>query len=200
MPPFLGNELLRGEQVTLVRPTPESIATIASWSNDLEYYRLLRRGLVYPGTASDYQEWFAGMIKEESGFPFGIHRNDDDTLVGFLSLREIFWQARRCALVIGLDPAQRGHGYGTDAVRVGLKYAFLEMNLNRVELEVMSYNDAGIRVYTKVGFTPEGRRRAVVYRDGIYYDIILMGMLRSEWETLYDQPPVSYPAGGAAPG
>jgi RimJ/RimL family protein N-acetyltransferase len=200
MPPFLGNELLRGEQVYLARPTPEAVAVIAGWSHDVEYYRLLRRGLVYPGdTVTEYQQWFADMVKEQSGFPFAIHRSDG-TVIGFLALWEIFWQARHCSLVIGLDPALRGRGYGTDAVRVALKYAFLELNLNRVGLDVMSYNDAGIRAYTKVGFTHEGIRRAVVYRDGVYYDIQLMGMLRSEWEALYNQPPISYPAGGAAPG
>lgn len=200
MPPFLGNELLRGDLVTLARPTPDEIASIAGWSHDVEYYRLMRRGLIYPGeTTDDYAGWFDEMIKAETGFPFAVRRSDDSALVGFLALREIFWQARHCSLVIGLDPTLRGRGYGTDAVRVSLKYAFLEMNLNRVGLDVMAYNDGAIRAYTKAGFTPEGRRRAVVYRDGVYYDILLMGILRSEWEARYEQPPISYPAGDAAP-
>lgn len=201
MPPFLGNDLLRGELVTLARPTKDEIAKIASWSQDIEYYRLLRRGLVYPGdTSEDYESWFESMNKEQNGFPFAVRRRDDSSHVGWLALREIFWQARHCTLVIGIDPALRGRGYGSDALRVALQYAFLELNLNRVGLDVMSYNEAGIRAYTRVGFTHEGTTRAVVFRDGVYYDIHLMGILRSEWEARYNQPPISYQTGGAAPG
>lgn len=201
MPPFLGNDLLRGDQVALARPTKDEIGIIAGWSQDVEYYRLLRRGLVYPGeTAADYEGWFESMTREQSGFAFAIRRSDDGSIVGWLALREILWQARHCSLVIGIDPALRGRGYGSDALRVALKYAFLEMNLNRVGLDVMTYNEAGIRAYTKVGFRHEGTLRAVVYRDGVYYDIHVMGILRSEWEAHYNQPPISYPAGDAAPG
>jgi RimJ/RimL family protein N-acetyltransferase len=199
VPPFMGNELLRGERVCLARPTHDETMIIASWSHDLEYSRLLRRGLAYPDEVTDYEGWFSSMWRDQSGYPFAIRRNDDNSIVGFLIAKDIFWQARHCSVVIGIgDPAARGHGYGSDALRVLLKYAFLEMNLNRVGLEVMSYNEAGIRAYTKVGFQPEGRLRAFVYRDGVYYDIIPMSILRSEWEALYHQPAVSYPTADGA--
>ena len=120
-------------------------------------------------------------------------------MIGWLVLREILWQARHCSFAIGLDPALRGHGYGTDATRLALRYAFLELNLNRVGLDVTTYNEAGIRAYSKVGFIHEGRLRALVYRDGVYYDALVMSMLRSDWEKLYNQPAISYPAGDAAP-
>ena len=209
MPPFLGNELLRGELVYLARPQKDELRVIAGWSNDMEYSRSLRRGLVYPDTGEDYDEWWSDLFKHESGYPFAIHRfadqrsddqrSDDSTLIGFVLLTDIFWQARRCSVIIGIDPSQRGRGYGTDALRVALKYAFLEMNLFRVGLEVMMYNEAGLRAYTKVGFVPEGRLRALVYRDGVYYDVQPMSILRPEWEARYNQPPVSYPAADAAP-
>ncbi len=164
----------------------------------LEYSRTLRRGLVYPNTGEDYDEWWSDLAKHESGYPFAIYRNDDSTLIGFLVLTDIFWQARRCSVIIGIDPAERGKGFGTDALRVALKYAFLEMNLIRVGLEVMVYNEAGLRAYTKVGFVSEGRLRAMVYRDGVYYDVQPMSILRPEWEQLYNQPPNQYPTGSAA--
>ncbi len=197
---MLGSELLEGENVYLTRPTPEDISVIAGWSHDTAYYRSLRRGISYPETAEEYEEWFRGMVREQSGYPFAIRRRGDQQLVGWLALREIFWQARHCTFVIGIDPALRGRGYGTDAVRVMLRYAFMELNLNRVELVVIQYNDAGIRAYGKAGFRYEGTQRAAVYRDGVYYDVVMMAMLRAEWETLYNQPPISYPsAAGAAP-
>lgn len=193
MVPFLGNELLRGDLVCLARPIKEDGVAIARWSNDVEYSRLLRRGLIYPDAIEGFEEWLSSMIKEQSAYPFSIRRIEDQVLVGFLMLHEIAWQARHCTFFIGLDPALRGQGYGSDALKVMLKYAFMEMNLNRVGLDVMSYNEAAIHTYSKVGFQHEGRVRAVVFRDGVYYDMLHMGILRSEWEAIYHQPAISYP-------
>jgi hypothetical protein len=58
MPPFLGSELLTGKKVRLTRPLAEDIPTIAGWSLDLAYQRLLRRGMVYPGSVEDHIHWF----------------------------------------------------------------------------------------------------------------------------------------------
>jgi RimJ/RimL family protein N-acetyltransferase len=63
-----------------------------------------------------------------------------------------------------------------------LRYAFEALNLNRVWLEVYEYNQRGLRCYEKLGFRKEGVQRQENYRDGRYWDTILMGLLRSEWE------------------
>lgn len=75
----------------------------------------------------------------------------------------------------------RGKGYGAEAVRLILRYAFYELNLNRVGLDVIEYNEQAIRTYEKAGFQLEGRVRSAVLRDGNSYDRIMMGMLYSEW-------------------
>ena len=169
----------------LVRPTREDLPVITGWSSDIEFLRMIRRGLAYPPSTEDYEGWFAEMAKRESGYPFAIRRIEDNALVGFIIITDLFWASRHGSLIIGIDPALRGRGLGTDALRVILKYAFLEMNFNRVGLEVMSYNEAGLRAYAKAGFQQEGRLREFVYRDGVYYDVINMSILRSEWEALY---------------
>jgi RimJ/RimL family protein N-acetyltransferase len=89
----------------------------------------------------------------------------------------------RCAtLAILVGPEHQGHGYGTDAVRVLLRYGFAELGLHRVELNVIGYNVRAIAAYRKVGFVEEGRRRSAVYRSGGWHDDLKMAMLRSEWE------------------
>ncbi len=74
-----------------------------------------------------------------------------------------------------------GNGYGTDAMRVMLRYAFNELNLSRVGLIVFEYNPRAIRSYEKVGFIPEGRVRGAMLRDGKRWDFLYMGILREEW-------------------
>lgn len=194
MPPFLGSELLMGKKVRLALPAHEDIPLFAAWSQDLEYQRLLRRGMVYPGSVEGHREWFEAMAKEEKDIPFSIRTLVEDRLVGMLVIRDVVWQARHCSFFIGIgDPGERGQGYGSDAVRVLLKYAFLEMNMHRVGLDVMSYNADAIRAYQAAGFQLDGRLRAFVYRDGVYYDMLQMSILRGEWESLTGYPPVSYP-------
>jgi RimJ/RimL family protein N-acetyltransferase len=84
---------------------------------------------------------------------------------------------------IGIGEAEyRGKGYGTDAMQVILGFAFRELNLHRVSLSVFEYNPRAIRSYEKAGFRHEGRLRAEINRDGRRWDVLMMGILRTEWE------------------
>jgi RimJ/RimL family protein N-acetyltransferase len=69
-------------------------------------------------------------------------------------------------------------------MRVMLRYAFRELNLHRVTLTVFEYNPRAIRSYEKAGFVVEGRLRNWLNREGRRWDMIHMGILREEWETL----------------
>ncbi|MFN2157525.1 MAG: GNAT family N-acetyltransferase, partial [Anaerolineae bacterium] len=73
-----------------------------------------------------------------------------------------------------------GKGYGSDAIRTLLRFAFDEMNLHRVQLTVYEDNARAIRAYEKCGFRHEGRLRDAVYRKGRYYDMLLMSVLSGE--------------------
>ena len=55
------------------------------------------------------------------------------------------------------------------------------MNLHRVSLEVFSFNDRAIRLYTKIGFQQEGSGRQSLFKNGEWHDIIHMELLQSEY-------------------
>ena len=74
-----------------------------------------------------------------------------------------------------------GKGYGTDTMRLAVRYAFMELNLNRVTLNVFEYNPRAIRCYEKAGFRHEGRQRQFLNRNGRRWDVLEMGILRDEW-------------------
>ena len=102
-------------------------------------------------------------------------------LVGHIGL----WRASpkdRCTTVgIALGREHIGRGYGSDAMRVMVGYAFRELGLHRLQLGVAPFNQAGIRAYQKAGFVEEGRRREAVLHDGRWYDQVLMSILDHEW-------------------
>jgi len=82
-------------------------------------------------------------------------------------------------ILIGAQ-AQRGGGYGTEAMRLACRFAFEEMGLERVELETFEFNTRAVRSYEKVGFVVEGTKRRGAYLGGRFYDVIVMGLLREE--------------------
>jgi RimJ/RimL family protein N-acetyltransferase len=74
----------------------------------------------------------------------------------------------------------RGRGYGTEATRLVIGYAFDEVGLHRLSLGVYSFNPRAQHVYEKCGFRVEGRRRDALHWDGQWYDEIVMGLLSTD--------------------
>ena len=67
------------------------------------------------------------------------------------------------------------------AVSALLDYAFYELNLHRIEAEILEYNFASQKLMLAMGMTQEGRRRKCVFRSGMYHDVLVMGLLEEEW-------------------
>jgi RimJ/RimL family protein N-acetyltransferase len=118
-------------------------------------------------------------------FVFHIHSLAGDQLIGHISIREVSWTHGDAwiGMVIG-DRENWNRGYGTDALRLALRYAFDELNLHRVTLGVYAYNRRAIHIYEKLGFRIEGVERAAVHREGRRHDAWVMGMLREEWAAM----------------
>jgi RimJ/RimL family protein N-acetyltransferase len=83
---------------------------------------------------------------------------------------------------VGLFVAElRGRGLGQEITRLVLSWAFGELGVHRVELEVLAFNRRAINCYLACGFRQEGvRREAELYPDG-WKDMIVMGLLRAEY-------------------
>jgi len=181
--------LFQGEQVRLGMLNPEILAKAFSrWDRDSEYVRLLDGGAGRMFSAKIIQSWIEKDLEKDLGldFFFGIHAQENDHLLGFISLFGVDWNHGNTWVGIGLGEREYwGKGYGTDAMKVILRYAFTELNLHRVTLGVFEYNPRAIRSYEKAGFVHEGRVRQELLKDGQRWDVLEMGILREEWEKRY---------------
>jgi len=179
--------LLRGKLVRLAVDEPEIMGKVlASWVRNSEYARLLDSTPVHFFSAKKIQEWIEkDYEKDLPQLFFTIHTLEGDHLIGFIGLDGISWHHRDTWVGIGIgDPAYWGKGYGTDAMQVLLRYAFTQVNLERVSLSVFGYNPRAMRSYEKAGFKYEGAVRGFLYREGQRSDLLMMGVLRHEWINL----------------
>jgi RimJ/RimL family protein N-acetyltransferase len=176
-------QLFHGHLIRLAAPNADTDAeTWAAWGRDSEFLRLLDSDAARPWSRQQAKKELEEEPKPHV-FPFVIRTLADDRLVGFIGLWVPNWNQGDGWVGIGIgDRNDWGKGYGTDAMRVLLRYAFTEINLRRVSLGLFAYNPRAQRAYEKAGFVLEGRLRQAHRRDGQRMDELLMGILREEWE------------------
>jgi RimJ/RimL family protein N-acetyltransferase len=160
--------------------------------NDPEVTRFIETGR-YPMSMAQEREWLDSVTKGGalfSGLVLAIETKDGGIHIGDAGLHSTSAEHRRANLgiIIG-DKEYWSKGYGTDTVRVLLRFAFEQMNLHRVELGTFDFNERAQACYRKCGFVEEGRRREDRYIDGRYHDLIIMGILRREWEAASGKQP-----------
>ena len=175
------NPYLIGDRIYL-RPLERADApTVVAWFNDPEVRRYLQ---VYrPMSVQAEEEFLEKLGRDETHLALGIALKETDQLIGAAGLKDIDFKNRHAAFGITIGvPTEWGKGHGTEATALIVRHAFLAMNLNRVWLHVYEFNTRGMRAYEKVGFRKEGVLRQDTYRDGRYWDTIVMGILRADWE------------------
>ena len=109
----------------------------------------------------------------------------DGRIIGESVINEIDWDLRCANFRIGIFCMdERGKGIGTWATEVTRDFAFEELKLQRLELDVYSFNPRAEKAYVKAGFKREGVLRDAVMDGDKYADDILMSMLEDEWRAL----------------
>ncbi len=175
------NPFLIGELVYL-RPLDRADApAVVPWVNDPEITRSLR--IYRPLNLQAEEEYIDQIRKSETDVTLGLCVRGDDRFIGVTGLHAIDFKNRHTGfgIVIG-ERTEWDKGYGTDATRLMVNYAFATLNLNRVWLQVYEFNVRGRKTYEKVGFRVEGIQRQDRYSDGRYWDTTLMAVLREEWK------------------
>jgi diamine N-acetyltransferase len=172
---------IRGEKVLLRAIGRGDLETLRSYVNDPE---VMHFSNVYRPIPDIQQErWFEAMTKSDSNVWFAITTSQDEKLLGTCCLVEMDWVSRSAEFRIRIgDKSAWGTGVGTDASRCLLRYAFADLNLERIWLRVFASNERAIRLYQKLGFQVEGRLRRAAVVGGVVEDVILMGLLREEWQ------------------
>lgn len=170
--------MIAGEHVILRAFEREDAERCYRWMNDPNIVRTLKSR--YPIAFENETEWIDKAMHASSGERhFAIERKDDRSHIGNASIHDIDWVSRTgwFGLFIG-EPAAWNRGFGSDAISALVRFAFEEMNLRKLRINVFDYNDRAKHVLEAQGFVQEGRLRAEFYREGTYHDIVVLSIFR----------------------
>lgn len=175
--------MLQGKRVLLRGMTRDDLARQWEFNNDLE---VELAGGGDPPTPQSFERVLAEFDQEaakggRNGPAFAIEA--DGKFIGQCALFNVNPVAQTCALGITIgDKAYWGRGYGRESVELLIDYGFRHRNYHKIWLEVHGNNERAQRAYAACGFREEGRLRQHVWSDGRYEDLVVMGILRAEWQ------------------
>ena len=176
--------MIYGERIRLRAITRADLPLFVEWLNDSE----VTHGLIHylPFSLEDEESWFEGMRKtpqEEHPLMIDICSEEGWEAIGDCGLFDIDWRIRQAEFGIVIGAKQHWNkGYGTEALKLMIQHGFNALNLNRIHLRVYETNPRAIRSYEKAGLTLEGRKRQAHFDNGKYIDVLLMSILRAEWQ------------------
>jgi len=165
-----------GEKICLRAYKQEDIQIATSFVNDKELKKLLVTDIPFPMSLWEEDEWIKSQKSNKNGeYNFAIEDIKTKRYIGGCGIQNVNWLTRvaTVGIMIG-DKDYLGKGYGTDAMKVLVKFIFQDMNIRKIRLSTFSFNIRAQKSYEKCGFKVEGILKDEVFKDGKYYDEIVM--------------------------
>lgn len=175
--------MIVGDRVRLRAVAEDDLPRFVTWLNDPEVTQGLSR--VSPLSIEEERRWFGEATrKDDFERPLAIDARSEGAWVHIGSCsffhHDSMGQQAELGILIG-DKAFWDQGLGTETMRLLMKHGFDTLNLRKITLRVLEFNQRALKVYERVGFVLEGRLRQDAFRRGKYWDTLVMGILRSEW-------------------
>ena len=172
---------LVGETIYFRPFEPGDGADVARWFRERELSGRFASGL--PMSEEAAARFVEGLARDERQVGVAVARRADDKLVGAIRIHSLQPQRRTGGYRLALDSAARGgEKIAQEATRLVLAYVFETLGLNRLWLHEWAGDETARRRFAKAGFTEEGVLRQEAWKDGAYEDVVVMAILREEWD------------------
>ena len=169
-------------RLTLRRPRPSDATALVALAGDFRIYDTTA-SIPYPYSAADADAFIAKAdadFARAAALHLAVTEADADALIGYGMLRfEPNLDAAELGYWIGVPYWNRG--FATETSRALIDYAFGALALTRLSACYLARNPESGRVLAKLGFVEEGVIRAGSFKHGYGEDLVLTGLLRSEW-------------------
>ncbi|MFN3808134.1 GNAT family N-acetyltransferase [Asticcacaulis sp.] len=176
---------LIGKKVMLRAPEETDLSVLHEWANEPSIWALLGSWR-FASNFESAKAWFQGLGKDPAHQRYVIVRADTRELIGTANLVDIDMKNGTAFHGMMLGPASaRGKGFATDTVMTVMRYAFDELRLERLDSDIIEYNQASLKLYLeRCGWKEEGRQRGWHYRQGRRWDRVIVGVTRADYQDL----------------
>ena len=170
------------DQSTFLRfPEQGDVPALYKFKNDHQTSSLLG-GFNCGYSYMHLEAWVQRFNETDSDLLWLIVDKHSNISFGHVGLYKIDHRIRSAefAILIG-DRDKCGRGLGKKVSLAIIKFAFLQLNLNRLSLTVLDTNERAVRLYESLGFVKEGVLRQSQYKDGKYLDLFCYSLLRADY-------------------
>jgi RimJ/RimL family protein N-acetyltransferase len=187
-------EFLVGRRIFLRPFSEDDLRYVQKWSDDSEIRRLT--GEIAPMSRQEAEEFYKHLRADKDRVWFAVVLKRGNRVIGEVGLLRMFrpWRCTDMSIIIG-EKNMWGKGYGTEAGRLLLKYAFERLKFHRVSIGVVGFNDRAIRFWKSLGFKKEGVQKDGYYCDNEFSDFVMMSILEDQFKRLYREKRPLKPAG-----
>lgn len=171
---------LKGEKVLLRAIEKEDMEFLREMINDEEMEKNVV-GWSFPVSKYEQEKWFESQMLNKNNLRFIIEL--EGKRIGLATITNIDWKNRKACHGIKLYGEDiKRKGLGTDAVVTIMKYAFEELQINKLYSTILEYNEASLRLFEKCGWEREGILKESVYKNNKYVNEIVIGILKEQYE------------------
>ena len=164
---------------------PDDYKTTVRWRADDEAWSGVIGEKYF--VSSEYEKkWVQDAITSKDEIRLGVCLRETAELIGLASIVGIDWLNRnaRSHIMIG-EKSNWGKGYGSQAVLETLRFGFLHRGFERMWVRIVATNAASIALHEKIGYQREGVLRRAVFKNGGFQDVVVLSLLRNEFDARY---------------
>lgn len=162
----------------------EHLELVRKWRMDPEVSKYMYTN---PKITHEHQKKWYEKIKKDSTRRYWIIIADDE-FVGVVNLYNIDLINKRCSWAYYLgETSVRGKGVGKQIELNILSYVFDDLGLNKLRCEVLAFNELVVKIHQKYGSKIEGQLQKHIYKNGEFHDVIVMGILKEEWDEIKEK-------------
>lgn len=177
-----------GKHLSLRAIEEKDLELLYKWANDPVTQDGIGE-LHFPSSMDFHETWFKNLKNNQLNQRFIVDVPGSGA-IGISSIMNIDWRNRHAwhGLVLG-ESSYRSKGYGIDAIMATMRYAFDELNLERLDGSMIEYNKLSISTYCgkRLGWCEEGRKKNYFFRKGRYWDQIIVGITKNEYVELINK-------------
>jgi len=171
---------LMGEKVRLRKVNLSDARTITRWKND-RFIKHMALNPHHKTTIAGERREIRNALKSKSQLYLIIALRKTDNPIGYIRINWLDKTKSNAWLRFALGKS-RGKGFAADALYTLLRYLFSK-NLHRVDAEVYKFNTRCIKLLHHLGFKTEGVRRKAHFDGTKYHDIVVLGLLKKDFDS-----------------